>query len=943
MKKLKRVFGIVLALAMLLTLTGPAMAAYADTEGHWAEAKIDKWTPIVGIYNGSKIYPNEEITRGEVFAILNSVYNYSPKGENPFSDLSKSHKYYDDIVGLYEAGIVYGTGDKVEADTPITREQAFAIFARIMKATPDLSALDKFADKDKVSSWARSSMSAMVKAGYVVGGDTGLNPLGLISRAEAIQLMDATHKDAKPNPNAPAAGGSTPGGTTPGGTTPGGTTPGGTTPGGDAKEFNTAKSAVLEAIEEAALPSAAELEGKTICIESQEVISYPAADDKQVNPTIVRDENMLPFTNWPEVGVPAITSDYGSTAATGIYAEIEAMLALAPSGYDMEADGDFADFNAFAAKYLPAAIEGTPVTTMQAYVVAVSGDGAPVSQENDPDDAFKAAYPETASEYRVYSKVIEVGEGETDLRLLNSFPLPASYVRGVITPEHLDAFVYDFGINKNGVAVSFNRVVTDVVQSYKALDGDKIQISWFDDEVFDIADGAKLYDVVLPGRSSTSVSITEVGPLADLEGVDWGYSIRAVFNEAGEIVEAYRSGTSSDVEPTSADYTTAQKFDYYEGIKADDELYGYDGVENPYPVDFALYNPITDEANTGASDPDAKYPLFIYLHGFSGGTDKNMQANLDGIGLNYISEEYQNEFKTGTDGVTGAYVMLPRSSRHASHDLNAQGWLYGYRGLKGDENYRGQAAQAAALIADVLWLIDNENIDPDRIYLTGQSAGGYMTWATLFEAARLGYADLFDAAIPNAAVLQPEGRNSEITGDTALTELGLKEMILSVKDIPIWVRHGRADTTCIWEYTIGETFSSDEYAINGKKTMWEIFGSFIDGESDIQGNPLTRVTIANTLGHSSPYVATNNKLSAEDLATVNADLGTDYSVAYYSQIFCEQPDDYVEYSSLPRGFKPSTAYECGASSVYSTGSYDGTIISWLNACGDAKVAANTPI
>ena len=51
------------------------------------------------------------------------------------------------------------------------------------------SALEGFADKDEVASWAKGALAAMVEAGYVSGNDGKLNPNDNITRAEFAQVL----------------------------------------------------------------------------------------------------------------------------------------------------------------------------------------------------------------------------------------------------------------------------------------------------------------------------------------------------------------------------------------------------------------------------------------------------------------------------------------------------------------------------------------------------------------------------------------------------------------------------------------------------------------------------------------------------------------------------------------------------------------------------------
>lgn len=697
-----------------------------------------------------------------------------------------------------------------------------------------------------------------------------------------------------------------------------------------ADSFEASKEAALQAIEEANLPDAAAFaeEGNTICIPDQDIVTWPQYSF--TGPTIPAevDATMHPFTQYP-IGHPAIESEYGSVEATGVFALLDEMVSLAPEDYDLAADEDFANFLAFADLYTPAAVAGTPVVTKRYNVVSTV-------QCEDPDPAFVSSQP-----YHVYKAAVEVGEGPCVLRVLDSIPISSPFALGSVTYDSLEAYVYDLGLNSEGVVVSYQRVPTDNVQSYSAVEDGKIRIGYYLDEVFPIAEGAKLYSIKNTTEGEgwfvtvIDSEITEAS-FDDLTQEDWNDSILAVFNDNGEIEEAYLTAVEGQGEPP-ADLEAIQKYTFEYGVEPDDPVYGYDGVENPFAVNYALYDPTTQEG----ADQEALYPLFVFFHGIGGGHNKNaLPTNETRFGVRYVSEEYQSEFETATEGVHGAYIMLPRSNETASHDLGSQGWLTGYRAetnpryALGDEAYKGKTTQAPAVVADIRRLIDEKHIDPNRVYVAGFSAGGYMTWNTLFEGG-----DIFAAASPQGAAFFPEG--GQLEDDYSEFDLGLKDKLLKVKDIPIWMIHSRNDDTCVWDMAAGDPAKDEANYINGFAYLPQMVRSFSDGVSEIQGSPLTRVTIHNYLHtgegelpgsqHSAQMVVANNKYTG---VTVDGTELTWFDVAY-----AEKPEDYDE--ANPSEEAQGSLYAYGINLEYSTPeSWNGTFISWLNACGDARTEAN---
>lgn len=145
-----------------------------------------------------------------------------------------------------------------------------------------------------------------------------------------------------------------------------------------------------------------------------------------------------------------------------------------------------------------------------------------------------------------------------------------------------------------------------------------------------------------------------------------------------------------------------------------------------------------------ATDSTKKYPLVIYLHG--GGPRKDFDHLLEGeapgfaygIGR-FVSSEMQAEHP--------CFVLAPWSG--------PQGW---------DEKNR-------RLILGMIAKLQTEfRLDAHRIYLTGQSMGGYGTWALVTE-----HPDLFAAAIP-------------ICGG------GNPAFAAKAKAVPIWAFHGTPDS-----------------------------------------------------------------------------------------------------------------------------------------------------
>jgi predicted peptidase len=143
------------------------------------------------------------------------------------------------------------------------------------------------------------------------------------------------------------------------------------------------------------------------------------------------------------------------------------------------------------------------------------------------------------------------------------------------------------------------------------------------------------------------------------------------------------------------------------------------------------------------------YPIIMYLHGGGGaGTDNIKQItgyNTNGTHV-WLTPENQAKYPTFV-----VAPQLPGMNRWNTWD---------------SPNLSLYARVAMELLKA---LIKEFNIDPDRVYLTGQSRGGYGTWDIVSKCP-----DFFAAAVPLCG-----GGNSRT--------------VEAIRNVPIWAFHGAQD------------------------------------------------------------------------------------------------------------------------------------------------------
>ena len=174
--------------------------------------------------------------------------------------------------------------------------------------------------------------------------------------------------------------------------------------------------------------------------------------------------------------------------------------------------------------------------------------------------------------------------------------------------------------------------------------------------------------------------------------------------------------------------------------------FGHKRVDN-IPIGYASYKPSSNE----------KHPLIIWLHGLGeGGSDTPALPIMGNKACMFADESLQKYFG-------GAYVLVPQAPTF---------WMHGKKSF-GDGTSIYEEALMGLFKA---YISENSNIDSSRIYLGGDSNGGYMTMVLLRD-----YPDFFAAAFPTCEALK----------DDIISEDDLKK----IAKTPTWFISSKTDTT----------------------------------------------------------------------------------------------------------------------------------------------------
>ena len=185
-----------LGLVVSLATTGFA-ANFRDTEGHWAEDAINRWSSY-GVVEGTSpdtFNPNSNMTRAEAAQVFVNLLKLTGSADlSVYTDVRADAWYADALSACVANGILNGTGNgTMNPEDTISREQFFVMFARALGIPQETKLNGEFTDSASISSWAQGYVYALINNGYVNGTSaTTVSPKAAINRASVMSLLDQT-------------------------------------------------------------------------------------------------------------------------------------------------------------------------------------------------------------------------------------------------------------------------------------------------------------------------------------------------------------------------------------------------------------------------------------------------------------------------------------------------------------------------------------------------------------------------------------------------------------------------------------------------------------------------------------------------------------------------------------------------------------------------------
>ena len=191
----RRILSVLVILCLIASLLPMSVmaASYPDTDGHWAESSIDRWSEAAVVQGtDGEFRPDLSITRAQIAAIFARLLRLPAASPAEYHDLTADAWYADAVSRCAAAGILTGYPDGTfRPNDPVTREQACAMLARALGISEARRAdLSDFPDAAETGNWAKGYVAAMLNRGILTGLSGKLAPKAPVTRAQFVTMLD---------------------------------------------------------------------------------------------------------------------------------------------------------------------------------------------------------------------------------------------------------------------------------------------------------------------------------------------------------------------------------------------------------------------------------------------------------------------------------------------------------------------------------------------------------------------------------------------------------------------------------------------------------------------------------------------------------------------------------------------------------------------------------
>ncbi|WP_052344367.1 InlB B-repeat-containing protein [Bacillus ndiopicus] len=162
---------------------------FIDIATHWAKDMIEDIAGRCWIkgYPDSTFKPNDPIQRQHVAVIFARAFDLPATREmQDFTDVSASHRYYDAIAKMYQAGVFDGVDGKFKPEAPMTRAHMAKVLVQVFDLTSD--GTSTFQDVPAIH-WAKDYIVILADNEIALGDNGNFKPNDPVTRAQFVAFM----------------------------------------------------------------------------------------------------------------------------------------------------------------------------------------------------------------------------------------------------------------------------------------------------------------------------------------------------------------------------------------------------------------------------------------------------------------------------------------------------------------------------------------------------------------------------------------------------------------------------------------------------------------------------------------------------------------------------------------------------------------------------------
>lgn len=191
MKIFNRVIAILSVITLILGLTFSS-SPFNDTKDHWANDNI-VWAFESGFVNGyedGSFRPDNNITKAEFYKMVNRLLDYHKSSVPNFSDVFDNDWFYDEVSTGVAVGYISNTGENLNPNDPISRDEAGRILSYIYDLQDNVAIGSKFSDSDSIVNLG--SVGALASLNILDGfPDNTYRPNEPLTRGEVSKIFNS--------------------------------------------------------------------------------------------------------------------------------------------------------------------------------------------------------------------------------------------------------------------------------------------------------------------------------------------------------------------------------------------------------------------------------------------------------------------------------------------------------------------------------------------------------------------------------------------------------------------------------------------------------------------------------------------------------------------------------------------------------------------------------